>query len=69
MSVFGYFKACDIILRDQSCFQKRILNLPGCLRAENLIEYVFCATLLVSGIDFFVPPPLRWMTWSPDFIE
>ena len=24
-----------------------------------MIEYVFCATLLVSGIDPFVPPPLK----------
>ena len=32
-------------------------------RAETLIEYVFCATLLVSGIDFFVPPPLRKEEW------
>ena len=24
-----------------------------------MIEYVFCASLLVSGIDFFVPTPLR----------
>ena len=31
----------------------------GVWRAENLIEYVFCATLLVSGIDPFVPPPLK----------
>ena len=28
--------------------------------AENLIDYVFCATLLVSGINFFVPPPLKY---------
>ena len=27
-----YLKACVIILRDWSSFQKRILNLPGCLR-------------------------------------
>ena len=28
------------------------------LGTENLSDYVFFATLLVSGIDFFVPPPL-----------
>ena len=31
----------------------------GVWRAKNLIEYVFSATLLISGIDFFVPPPFE----------
>ena len=43
-------------MKHLSFFEKN-LTFPGILRAENLLDYVFCAIFLFSCINFFCPSP------------
>ena len=50
------FKAFDIKMRHLCSFQKHVMNLYAYFGAENLSDYVFCATLFLHLL--FVPTPL-----------
>ena len=55
---FPLFEGLCYNLKGLELFSKMNFESSWVLRGENLIDYVFCATILVSDINFFVPPPL-----------
>ena len=61
----AYLKVCVIILRDLSSPQKRILNLPGCLKGWKFDRiFILCYPFGFWHELFFVPPPFSIETYT-----